>query len=193
MPAANPQPDATAMTPKVSPNGDGRKYVLWPTAIGSVSIAFGIMGLLNMLSEMLNIGINILMNGRIGSNFLGYGIWEQIATCGSVLQGLNGGLLLGAGFLLIRRVRPAHGLHIVFAVLAIVLGALVLLGHVLTTSWSHSWHYIFWRVYSAATGMIYPVILLSWFFRPGVRRQVAQWRRPGQAPAIPAGNARDSQ
>ncbi len=170
----------------VQPTGIAGRPVLWPTAIGSVSIAMGIVLMLGIIGNLLSIGITILASGSI-DGLLGYGLWDQVATCAQLLKGLNGGLLLAAGVLLTRHAKKGPGMHKLFAILAIITGIAGPLAHI--SYWITDWHSMYWMIWPAAMNMVFPVFLLIWFCRPRIKRQVAQWGKPDRAMAIAAGNA----
>ena len=168
---------------------DGRR-VLWPMAIGGVSVAFGAMLLLRMIGLLLNLIVVLFSGGFSLRSILG-GHFLSPTNMGAFLHGVLGGLLLIAGLLVMRQNRLGPTLHKVYAILALIPAAIAFVAH-LVANWRSATEMVYWTLWPAATVMIYPVFLMIWFHRLDVMREVALWRLPPAPASIPDMDGRGS-
>jgi hypothetical protein len=196
---AAPPPDATA-TPAapaathggqrqafapagVFATGVGGRRVLWPVAIGAISVALGTLKLLGLIGHVLQLGAQLaLYGGAVSGPIFGGNLWIMVYTNNYLVTGIIGGLLLPAGLLLWRQGRLGPRMHIICAILAIPPNIFSLIGQIMfypppmgmpTTQW------VVWSIspiWSATVGMVYPVFLLIWFSREKVKTETRLWR-----------------
>jgi len=162
----------------VQPTGIAGRRVLWPVAIGAVSMVFGAQQTLAMAGYLLYMIGRLLSGGSPLSAFDGSDLWG-LADAGIILLNgaLCGALLLPAGLLVWRQSRLGPVLSIIFAILDILLT----IGQPIARLMSYpeeirtEWSFVIWPLWSATIGMIFPVFLLIWFARPKVKAETRLW------------------
>jgi len=162
-----------------APQGLPPKQPIWPKVIGIISIVLASLGLICTPISLL-----VSMRGANAEEALKFfpDWWLAYTTVSCVVGVLQAILLLAAGIVVLLKRPAGRVLHLVYAVIAIVLGiASSAIGatSILTADMPAPI-----KIGAAAgvfigvlVGMIYPVFLLIWFLRPKIRDQVAAWGR----------------
>lgn len=150
---------------------------VWPKVIGIISIVLASLGLI-----CTPISLFVSMRGANAEEALKFfpDWWLAYTTVSCVVGVLQAILLLAAGIVVLLKRPAGRVLHLVYAVIAIVLGiassafgaASILTGDMPAPIKIGTAVGIFIGV---LVGMIYPVFLLIWFLRPKIRDQVAAW------------------
>ena len=161
--------------------GIGGRRVLWPVAVGAISVAFGAqkaLGVIGTSSQMLVWAA--LGSGSLVSSFGSGNLWPMVSASAMLLGGILGiALLLPAGLLLWRQSRAGPTMHVIYAILAILLNLLWSIGQIgqiMSYPESFRTQGMIGPIWNATTAMIYPVFLLIWFSRPNVRAETRLWR-----------------
>ncbi len=153
------------------------RRVLWPVAIGAVSATMAAYDLLRVIGHILQLGFSFILGGggQFGGIFSG-DLPAMVAGSAYMLGGVIGALLLPAGILVWRQSRLGPGMHKAYAIIAILLNITFPLAQSFTYPASYRMQLLFWPMWSATMGMIYPVFLLIWFTRPKVKAETRLWR-----------------
>jgi hypothetical protein len=158
--------------------GIGGRRVLWPVAIGAVSLALGAqkgLGVIGTSSQMLVWAA--LGSGSLGSSFVSGNLWPMVYASAMLLGGILGAaLLLPAGLLTWRQSKAGPAMHVIYAILAILESLLGPIGQIMSYPASYRNQLLVWPIWGATIMMIYPVFLLIWFSRPKVKAETRLWR-----------------
>jgi len=161
-----------------SPQG-ARPPVVWPYAMGAVSMVIGGFDLLRLVALLLQFAVALATGqaGRVWSllSLPGLG-WQGVHFASEAVRPLLGGLLLAAGYTLYKHSRFAPLLHWIYAVPAVLFGVAFPIFYILTCPPQLRQHAMFWPIWQSTTWLVYPVFVIVWFRRPKVRRQVRHWR-----------------
>jgi len=153
------------------------RRVLWPVAVGAVSIALAASKLLTVIGSILGLGFQIVLGG--GSSFdwiFSSNLWGMVAGSTYFLGGIMGCLLLPAGLLVWRQSRLGPGMHKAYAILAIILNLAAPIAQLLAYPESYRMQLFIWPIWRATIEMVYPVFLLIWFARAKVKAETRLWR-----------------
>ena len=158
--------------------GIGGRRVLWPVAIGAISVAIGAERALSPIGFILQMISDVLEGGGSPlSRFGGNSLWVLVYWSSQMLMGvLSGALLLPAGLLLWRQSRAGTILHVVYAILMIPLNFLWSIAQIMIFPGMARSPLLVWLIWYATMMIIYPVFLLIWFSRPKVKAETRLWR-----------------
>ncbi len=172
---------------------------IWAVIIGWLSMFHAVRGMVDVAGRVAQTVIQVVMTicgslyGSLpmGASFNGWLGWVLTFVSG-LLPHLAQAALVVPAIALLRRRPNAARLHVIGA--AIVLGS-VLAGPVVDAL--RGVHYFsggpsVWSSIRDLIPTIYPLFLLYWFLRPGVKREVALWREPDAPGTIPADSERGS-
>jgi hypothetical protein len=172
-----------AATPAFAPVGNlvtgiGGRRVLWPVAVGAISVAYGTQSALGVIGTSSQMLVWAALNsGSLGSSFGSGNLWPMVYASAMLLGGILGiALLLPAGLLLWRQSRAGPTMHVIYAILAILLNLLWSIGLIMSYPESFRTQGMIGPIWNATTAMIYPVFLLIWFSRPNVKAETRLWR-----------------
>ena len=166
--------------------GHGQESAAWAYAIGGASLAVAAQGLVGLLGNFAQAGVNYVLFGRSGGFFTLPRLLGGPETVAQIIlalfQPLACTLLLAAAVLIFRRKRLAIQLHMAYAIVTIVLaGTSPLLAIAAYTAQTQQRRFLgpllFQVIWTATRSVIYPVFLLVWFRRARIRRQTEQWQR----------------
>ena len=174
--------------------GQQAKAPAWPTVVGIISLCVaGLFGLMTIGSLIYNVsGFGTAQQRQMMESMPAwFGPYQWFAGLFTILMY---GMLAIGGAMLLKRRRAARTLHVAYALMGIV-GAFAGLVVMITmmncmplppnTPPQAQAMLKPMMAVGAIFGMVfalaYPTFVLIWFTRAGVRRDVAQWPRPGAA------------
>jgi hypothetical protein len=169
------------MSQNAEMNGAVYGRVLWPVAVGAISVAYGAERVLISIGYILQMILILFTgSGSLSSLFLGFGtsdLWGLMFASMQLLSGILGGvLLLPAGLLLWRQSKAGPVMHVTYAVLAILLNLAWPIGQIMSYPAHLRTQVLVYPIWGATMGMIYPVFLLIWFSREKVKAETQLWR-----------------
>ncbi len=199
IPPTSPYPGAPPTTPGPIAMGQGRSA--WPTAIGVISIVFGVLsGLSNavqvispLFMEAMQAGMPPEVRDQMRAQTAVTRQWFPVTISIAAGQLALGILLLACGVLILARRRSGPSLTIWWAVLKIVLVAVsAYVGRLVQADMTKAmqasgqfpggWFGMTAGLFGAVgimmvlvTGWAWPVFVLVWFSRPTIRREVSLW------------------
>jgi len=161
--------------------GIGGRRVLWPVAIGAISVALGAEHALHTVGYILQMIYSFFTgDGSLGSllSMLGTNsLWGLLRESVQLLTGIMGGaLLVPAGLLTWRQNKSGPLVHAIYAIVAIPLIILWPIVQIMSYSEMFRAQFFIIPIWWATVTMIYPVFLLIWFSRPKVKAETRLWR-----------------
>jgi hypothetical protein len=162
--------------------GVGGRRVLWPVAIGAVSVVLAIQNLLAVVGYALHACLTFLVSGGklLGLDPISSNLWPLVIMGLQEFPAFVGGLiLLPAGLLVWRQGRHGPRMHVIYAISAILLNVITPVASFLNIARQApdcQMEYVLFPIWNATVGMIYPVFLLIWFSRPNVKAETRLWR-----------------
>ncbi|MDY7009556.1 MAG: hypothetical protein SVV80_02240 [Planctomycetota bacterium] len=163
-----------------------QKPPVWHKVIGIISIVFGSLGI---VCTPISLGANAANPTHKEAMKMFPDWWQSYTVFSSFLGIAFAILLLVAGISLLRRRPAGRPLHLIYAgvtIIMAVVGIVAMVSMINTDSIPVEMRTVIITsaVFGILFGSAYPVFLLIWFLRPGIRNEVASWpRTQAQSPA----------
>jgi len=170
----------------------------WAVAIAWLSMFHAVMGMIDVASRVAHAAVQVVVpvDGSLYNSLpVGASLADWLEWIWRVVSDLLPCLALAAlavpAIALLKRRPNAARLHVIGAAIVLVS---VLAGPIVNVwqgfQFDHYWGPSVRSIISDLIPTIYPLFLLFWFLRPGVKREVARWREPGGPAIIPAEDER---
>ena len=162
--------------------GIGGRRVLWPVAVGAISVALGVQDLMAVVGYALHACFTFLVSGGklLGLDPISSNRWPLVIMGLQEFPALVGGLIiLPAGLLVWHQGRLGPRMHVVYAISAILMNVITPVASFLDIarlSPDSQMEFLLFPIWNATVAMIYPVFLLIWFSRPKVKAETRLWR-----------------
>ena len=162
--------------------GAGGRRVLWPVAVGAISVALGVQDLMAVVGYALHACFTFLVSGGklLGLDPISSNRWPLVIMGLQEFPALVGGLIiLPAGLLVWHQGRLGPRMHVVYAISAILMNVITPVASFLDIarlSPDSQMEFLLFPIWNATVAMIYPVFLLIWFSRPKVKAETRLWR-----------------
>lgn len=180
-------PDTTLRTGNVS------SPTVWPYAIGAISIALGVGGVLGMVRTVLSLGPLLFTEHGWDPSTLEFCLYSPIWVISRLLlpvfHGLATSLLLIAGIKCWRRRPSTRALHIIYAVGIVAVSTVTPYSTYLSYSTGIRFpsHLVMQVVIQSGIDSLidlaFPIFYLVWFLRPVVSQEIRTWKQ-AQPPAL---------